>query len=103
MKSVNFEILRTEWPELSELGGFAEQYAHRDPTSSLVKLRGFAEKVVDYIYYQHGLIRPIQANLIDLLNEHMFRLAVPEVIQSKLHQLRIRGTKRPTEKGQWRA
>jgi type I restriction enzyme R subunit len=93
LKSLNFEILRIEWPELSELGGFAEHYVHQDPTSSLVKLRAFAEKFVDYLYYHHGLARPIQANFIDLLNDHTLRLAVPEVIQSKLHQLRIKGNK----------
>ena len=26
MKSVNFEILRDGWPDLAELGGFAEAY-----------------------------------------------------------------------------
>lgn len=37
MKSRNFEILRTSWPELASLGGFAEAYAHDDPASALVK------------------------------------------------------------------
>ena len=27
MKSLNFEILRPNWPELAGLGGFAESYA----------------------------------------------------------------------------
>ena len=39
MKSLNFEFLRPSWPQLAELGGFAESYAHPDPASSLVKLR----------------------------------------------------------------
>jgi hypothetical protein len=45
MKSANFEILRKGWPELAELGGFAEAYAHADPASALVKLRLFAENL----------------------------------------------------------
>ncbi len=45
MKSRNFEILRTSWPELASLGGFAEAYAHDDPASALVKLRLFAENL----------------------------------------------------------
>jgi len=93
LKSANFEYLRKEWPELAELGGFAEHYAYPDPTSSLVKLRSFAEQVVDYLYYRHGLTKPYQPNLIDLLNDHSFRQAVPEVILAKLHRLRIKGNK----------
>jgi len=93
LKSVNFEFLRTQWPEMAELGGFAERYAYQDPTSSLVKLRAFAEQLAEFLYYHHGLSRPIQAHLIDLLNEHAFRQAVPDVILNKLHQLRIKGNK----------
>ena len=39
MKSLNFEFLRPFWPQLAELGGFAESYAHPDPDSSLVMER----------------------------------------------------------------
>ena len=59
----------------------------------LVGLRNFAEQVVDYLYYRHGLTKPYQPNLIDLLNDHTFRQAVPEVILAKLHRLRIKGNK----------
>ena len=37
MKSINFEFLRDSWPELAELGGFAESYAHPDPASGLIQ------------------------------------------------------------------
>jgi hypothetical protein len=50
MKSANFEILRSRWPELAELGGFAEAYALADPASALVKLRLFAENLTKDIY-----------------------------------------------------
>ncbi len=50
MKSENFEILRRKWPELAELGGFAEAYAHADPASALVKLRLYAENVTKDLY-----------------------------------------------------
>ena len=78
---------------MAELGGFAERYAHQDPTSSLVKLRSFAEQLAEFVFYYHGLNKPIQAHLIDLLNEHTFRQAIPDVILNKLHQLRIKGNK----------
>ncbi len=93
MKSVNFEFLRERRPELAALGGFAEHYAHPDPTSALVKLRTFAEQVVLGIYADLGLPRPVQAELIGLLNNDSFRAVVPGVILDKLHVLRIKGNK----------
>lgn len=29
MKSINFEILRRQWPEMASLGGFAEHHTDR--------------------------------------------------------------------------
>ena len=58
MKSVNFEILRPRWPELAELGGFAEAYAHADPASPLVKLRLYAENVTKDLYRDLRLPKP---------------------------------------------
>ena len=93
MQSVNFEFLRDRRPELAALGGFAEQYAHPDAASALVKLRTFAEQVVLGIYKDLGLPRPVQADLIGLLNNDVFRAVVPPVILDKLHVLRIKGNK----------
>ena len=67
MKSLNFEFLRDAWPDLAALAGFAEQYAHSDPASALVKLRAFAERMTQGIYQGVGLVKPEQPNLIDLL------------------------------------
>jgi len=69
MKSINFEILKDTWPELSGLGGFAEQYAYPDPVSALVKLRSFAEYMVLGVYRKLNLPKPYQPGLNDLLNE----------------------------------
>ncbi len=63
MKSRNFEILRASWPELADLGGFAEAYAHADPASALVKLRLFAENLTKDIYRDLGLPKPDQADV----------------------------------------
>ena len=68
LKSANFEYLRKDWPELAELGGFAEIYTHPDRTGSLVKLRNFAEQVVEYLYYRHGLTKLYQPNLMEVIN-----------------------------------
>ena len=93
MQSVNFEFLRGARPELAMFAGFAEHYAHTDPTGSLSKLRSFAEQVVDGIYATYCLPKPWQPNLNDLLNESAFRSQVPGAIQAKLHALRLHGNK----------
>jgi type I restriction enzyme R subunit len=91
MQSQNFEFLRPKWPDLVTLAAFAERYAAPDPASAAVKLRSFAEQLVDFVYHQHGLSKPFQFNLNDLLNGASFMQAVPRVIVSKLHALRITG------------
>src|SRR6266542_1233728 len=93
MQSRNFAFLRAKWEELADLGALAETYAHADPSSATVKLRTFAEQVVLFIYHQHGLPRPLQCNLNDLLTGPSFAQAVPRVVLAKLHSLRIHGNK----------
>lgn len=93
MKSLNFEILRADWPELAALGGFAESYSHADPVSALVKLRLFAENLTKDIYRELALPRPDQATLVDLLTSQSFAAITPKVILDKLHALRIHGNK----------
>ncbi len=91
IKSTNFEFVRPTWPELSGLGGFAEQYAQSDPSSAAVKLRAYAEQLVAFIVQRHNLPRVPRANLNDLLESHALQQAVPSVIVTKLHELRISG------------
>ena len=93
MKSANFEILRKGWPELAELGGFAEAYAHADPASALVKLRLFAENLTKDIYRDLRLPKPDQPTFVDLLKNQAFSAITPKVILNKLHALRVHGNK----------
>jgi type I restriction enzyme R subunit len=93
MKSANFEFIRPHASELASLGGLAEAYAHPDPASALVKLRTFSEQLVSIVYERLKLPWPLESNLFDLLNQDAFRAAVPPVIISKLHSLRIQGNK----------
>ncbi|MBI4026281.1 MAG: DEAD/DEAH box helicase family protein [Verrucomicrobia bacterium] len=93
MKSENFEFLRPSFPELADLGGFAERYAFSDPSTALVKLRMFAETMVSIIYSHHKLPRPYQFNLNDMLNDNMFVSMIPKTIRYKLHGLRVQGNK----------
>ena len=78
MKSVNFEILRPRWPELAELGGFAEAYAHADPASALVKLRLYAENVTKDLYRDLRLPKPEQPTFVDLLKNAAFVSVTPQ-------------------------
>ena len=91
MKSLNFEILRDDWPELAALGAFAESYAHADPASALMKLRLFAENLAKDIYRDLRLPKPEQPTLVDLLKNDAFTAITPKVVLDKLHALRIHG------------
>ncbi len=93
MDSKNFEILRIQWPELADLGGFAELYARTDSSSALIKLRTFCEYLVEGIYQLHNLPKLYQPNLFDLLAEDLFKAAVPKVVLDKLHLIRLKGNK----------
>lgn len=91
MKSMNFEHLRKQWPELADLGGYAETYAYSDPQSSLVKLRCYVEKMVGSIYRELQLPIEPTANLMDRLRNASFTAMVPQVILDKLHAVRKHG------------
>jgi len=93
MKSINFEILKDIWPDLSSLGGFAEQYAWPDPSSALIKLRLFAETMVQWVYDEFGFPVPYRPNFFDLLDNDVFKNAIPPVVLDKLHVIRVHGNK----------
>lgn len=93
MKSMNFEYLRTQWPALADLGGYAEAYAYSDPQSSLVKLRCYVEKLVGVIYNELTLPVEPSANFMDRLTNASFIAVVPKVIVDKLHAVRKHGNK----------
>lgn len=93
MTSQNFEFLRDGYPELADLGGFAEKYLHDDPASAVAKLRLFAEQLIERIYQTHQLQKPYQAKFIDLLTNGAFTSMVPQVILDKIHLLRKIGNR----------
>ncbi len=93
MKSTNFEFLRGKWPELASLGGFAEQYVWPDSAGALVKLRTYIESLIHRFYDENSLSKPLQASLIDLLNQDEFKQSVPSVVLNALHSIRLAGNK----------
>jgi type I restriction enzyme R subunit len=93
IKSLNFEPLRAAYPELANMGGYAEHYAHSDPESALVKLRNFAERLVDRIYLKLKLERVPQSNFVDLLHNAGFKAIAQPLVLDKLHLLRRLGNR----------
>lgn len=91
--SLNFEPLRAVYPELANMGGYAEHYAHSDPESSLVKLRNFAERLVDLLYIKLKLERVPQSNFVDVLHNASFKTVAQPLVLDKLHLLRRLGNR----------
>ena len=92
-QSRNFEMLRSQWPDLASLATAAEQYVHSDPESCLVKLRNYDEQIVRWIYRQERLPEGFKASLYDLMNASVFTSIMPEAIVMKMDALRIHGNR----------
>jgi hypothetical protein len=73
MTSLKFEHLRSKWPQLTELGGMAEQYVHSDPSSAVAKMRIFTEQMLIGLYRQLGFSFAPKPKLIDLLEGDEFQ------------------------------
>ena len=92
-KSVNFEMLRSQWPELATLGAKAESYVHTDPESCLVKLRNYLELIVCWLYRHERLEQGYRASLYDLIQDDVFRSVMPNAVLLKMDALRIHGNR----------
>ncbi|WP_345534741.1 DEAD/DEAH box helicase family protein [Viridibacterium curvum] len=93
IRSLNFEPLRPTYPELANMGGYAEHYAYSDAESALVKLRNFAERMVDVIYMRLRLPQVPQSTFVDLLKNDSFRMVADPLVQDKLHLIRRLGNR----------
>ena len=93
MQSLNFELLREQWPELAGLGGFAESYAHSDPVGAIGKLRSFCEHAAKAVRFKLRLPKLFRPGLLELLDDASFKASVPRVVISKMHALRVEGNR----------
>ncbi|WP_448216221.1 DEAD/DEAH box helicase family protein [Endozoicomonas sp. 2B-B] len=93
MTSVNFEMLRSKWPELANLGAQAEQYVHSDPESSVVKLRNYLELIVRWLYRHERLQQGYRSSVYDLISDDTFQSIIPKPISMKMDALRIHGNR----------
>ncbi|GAA4888528.1 DEAD/DEAH box helicase family protein [Ferrimonas pelagia] len=91
--SMNFEHLRTTWPELADLGAFAETYAVSDPQSAMVKLRCYVERIVGYLFMELRIPAEPNANIYDKLCNAELRSVVDSRILDKFHAVRKGGNK----------
>jgi len=90
-QSLNFEILRNRWPELADLGASAEEYAYSDPQSAMLKLRCFAELIVNYIYRDLNLFFDSNWDFFDKLKGKEFNKIISRLILDKFHAIRMKG------------
>jgi hypothetical protein len=90
MQSLNFEALRTHYPQLADLGGFAEQYVYSDPEGAVAKLRKFGETLTHAIYTHYRLPRSSETHF-ELLKTSTFESIVPHDILDRFHSVRRTG------------
>ena len=93
MQSVNFEFLREKAPDLAELGGLAEAYAHSDPSSALVKLRLFVERLVKEVCDWQELPEYERETLYEFLRRPDVIEVLPKAIRYKIDAMRVHGNK----------
>lgn len=91
MESRNFEMLRARWSHLADLGAFAEQYLYNDPSSALVKLRMYAEQMVQWVYEIVGLEVPEIDSQNNRLTSSAFTSLVKREVLNKFHIIRKLG------------
>jgi Cdc6-like AAA superfamily ATPase len=87
----NFEILNQQYPELARLGSLAESYVYLDPSSAVLKLRIFSEKLVNLIYRYQQFHQEERWTYFDRLENPEFKDNVDRNIVKKLHAIRVKG------------
>ena len=92
MQSTNFEFLRPAWPELAELGAFAELYVQSDPPSSRFKSRLLAEHLAMFVCKELG-IPIVDGNFLAVLKELERTKTLPKPVLDTFHQIRMSGNK----------
>jgi hypothetical protein len=89
----NFDFLQLSYSDLYNFSQAAEQYVYRDPQACLVKLRCFAEQLVDRIYQELGVGLDAGDDFYRRLTNPKFESLVEQGILLKLNAIRINGNK----------
>ncbi len=87
----NFEFLDQLDGELANLGRLAESYFQEDPSTSLIKLRQFSERLARRHAVLMGVDFAQTDTQADLLRRLKYDRAVPDRVLDVLHHIRKRG------------
>ena len=93
METANFQSLEKRWPQLYEHASFAEKYVYTDASTSIVKLRCFAELLVGILYRELNLPCERNDGFFEKLKSSIFIEAIDGDILEKLHAIRLLGNK----------
>lgn len=93
MRSLNFDFLDSHDERLVTLGGLAENYFPGDPSTTLVKLRQFAELMAKLIAARHAVYRDEREKFDDILRRMSSDCLIPREIANIFHTLRKAGNK----------
>jgi type I restriction enzyme R subunit len=88
---MNFSFLAEKWPLLAEVGDLAEKNLYQDPNTSLIKLRMFAEIIVNYILAYENIKDPEDGKAISRLNILAAKAIIPDRLLPLFHSLRKTG------------
>lgn len=91
LPSQNFGFLNEHDAGLVKLGALAERYFPDDPSTSLVKLRQFAEFLAKLIAARHALYLGERENFEDTLRRLSFERIIPREAADLFHSLRKSG------------
>jgi type I restriction enzyme R subunit len=87
----NFGFLAKQDQNLVQLGALAERYFRDDPSTSLLKLRQFAELLSKLIAAHHGLYDRQQDSFDETLRKLSYERVLPRETADVFHQLRRLG------------
>jgi type I restriction enzyme R subunit len=91
MQSANFGFLIAHDVRLVTLGGLAERYFRDDPSTSIVKLRQFAELTAKMIAAHHGSYRDERETFEEILRRLSYERIIPKEVADVFHALRKAG------------
>ncbi|WP_129567392.1 type I restriction-modification system endonuclease [Agrobacterium sp. CFBP2214] len=90
-ESANFGFLGAHDNRLMVLGGFAERYFRDDPSTSIVKLRQFAELMSKLIAAHHAVYRNERETFDEILRRLSYERIIPREVADVFHALRKSG------------
>ena len=91
IESANFEFLRSQDPQLSRLGAWAERYFSDDPNTCVMKLRQFGERLAQLVAAKTGHFEPELESQANLLRRLKLERVLPPDVSDLFHQIRQGG------------